>query len=73
MVFQEITNVPIELITEVGKIGLWMQTIGVIVVLWIIFQLVFLWFNAKRMEEVHLIKEEMKRIEGKIDRILKKR
>lgn len=73
MVLQEITNVPIGLITEVGKIGLWMQTIGVIVMLWIIFQLVFLWFNTKRMDEVHKIREEMKRIEGKIDKILKKR
>ena len=60
-----------DVITEIGQIGLWLQAIGVIIVLWIIFQLILLYINRRRMKEVHQIKKDMFRIERKIDRLLK--
>ena len=61
----------VSLITSVGKLALWLQTIGIIVVLWLVFQLISWYYNRKRMAEVYAIKRDMKRIEGKIDKLLK--
>ena len=58
-------------IAALGNIALWLQAIGAIIVLWIIFEVVMLHLNLRRMREVYKIKEDMKRIEGKIDRILR--
>ena len=58
-----------QLLVDVGSVALWLQAIGIIVVLWIISQAVILYFNHRRMKEVYQIKEDMKRIEGKIDKI----
>ena len=60
------------LIEMLGKVGLWLQAIGIIVVLWIIFQSIALYFNRKRMKEIYAIKNDMKRIEDKINRILRR-
>ena len=63
----------VTVISELGRIGLWLQTVGAIVIMWIIFQFITWKYNRKRMAEVEAIKRDMRRIEGKIDRILGKR
>jgi biopolymer transport protein ExbB/TolQ len=65
-----VMNVSSSLVSEVGKIGLWLQALGLVVILWVIFQIIALVMNRKRMREVYRIKEDMKRIESKIDNIL---
>lgn len=62
----------VDIIAELGQVGLWLQTVGAIVILWIIFQIIAWKYNRKRMKEVYSIKEDIKRIESKIDRLLKK-
>ena len=69
MVGEEIVTV----ISELGKIGLWLQTVGAIVIMWIIFQFITWRYNRKRMAEVEVIKRDMRRIEGKIDKLVNKR
>ena len=59
--------------SRIGQIGLWLQALGVVVVLWIIFEIIALTYHRKRMKEIYKIKEDMGRIEGKIDRILEKK
>lgn len=61
------------LILELGKVGLWIQAVGLFIILWIIFQIIILIYNTRRMRAIYKIKDDMKRIEGKIDRILKKK
>jgi len=61
-----------KLISGIGQIGIWLQALGIIAVVWIIFQIISLIINRRRMKEVYAIKEDMKRIEGKIDDIKKK-
>ncbi|HVY01586.1 MAG TPA: hypothetical protein VHA12_02365 [Candidatus Nanoarchaeia archaeon] len=73
MVVEEVANVSVGLITEIGQIALWLQAIGVMVVLWIIVQAVTIWYEAKRMKQVLEIKKDMVRIESKINKILAKR
>jgi len=65
-----VMNVSSSLVSEVGKIGLWLQALGLVVILWVIFKIIALVMNRKRMREVYRIKEDMKRIESKIDNIL---
>ena len=71
MVFEEVIIGGETLVFIISKLGIWIQALGVAVILWIIFQSVILWLNAKRMKELYKIKEDMKRIEGKINKLLK--
>ncbi len=66
----EIVGISAQFISELGKIGLWLQTIGVIVILWLFFEFVAFFINRKRMKEIYKIKEDMNRIEGKIDKLI---
>lgn len=76
MVVEEVANVSTEvvaeLISKVGGIVLWLQAIGVIVLLWIIFQIINLIVNRKKRKAIYKIREDVLRIEKKIDRIEKK-
>lgn len=71
MVLNEVDTGIGEIIRTIGDLALWLQTLGIIVVAWIIFEVIALHLNRRRMREVYKIKEDMRRIERKIDRILK--
>jgi hypothetical protein len=68
----DIISDPTSLFLELGKIGLWIQAIGLVVIIWIIVQGVTLFFNRRRRKAIYAIKEDLERIEKKIDRIDKK-
>lgn len=72
MVVGDVSDIP-GIILELGKLGLLLQALGVVVIAWIIFQIISLIINRKRMKEIYTIKKDMKRIEGKIDKILSRR
>ena len=72
-IVEDVTTVSASLIEQVGQIGLWLKTLGVIVILWIIFQSVQFYFNLKRLKEIHLIKQHMVVMEKKLDKILTKK
>jgi hypothetical protein len=63
----------VDIIAYIGKIGLWLQALGAIVILWIIFQIISWMYNRRRMKEIYSIKKDINRIEKKIDKILNKR
>jgi hypothetical protein len=63
-------TLPIDLISQVGQIGLWLQALGVVIILTIIFQIIIFILNGKKLREIHLIKQDMARIEGKVDVLL---
>lgn len=73
MAIENLTDVPTEIIFEVGKIALWMQTIGIIVILWIIFNIITLIVNRKKRKTLYSIQNDLKRIESKINKINKKK
>jgi biopolymer transport protein ExbB/TolQ len=60
-----------EVITEIGQIGLWLQALGIVIVLAIVFQIISFIYNRKRMREIYQIKKDMVRIERKLDKIIK--
>ena len=81
MVFYEVTgqtieilnNTNIPIISEVGKVALWLQALGLVTLMVIIFEVIAFYYNRKRFQELMKIKEDMMRIEGKIDMILNKK
>lgn len=56
------------IILEIGKLGKWIQAIGLVVVLWIIVQAITLYFNRKRRKLLEEIRERVERIERKISK-----
>jgi len=62
-----------EAILNIGKLGLLLQALGVVIVLTIIFDVIAFFINRKRLKEIAVIKKDMRRIEGKIDRILERK
>jgi len=62
-----------DVIMELGKIGLWIQAVGLIVILWIIFQAITMYYNRKRRMLLRDINSRLERIEMKLDKFGKKR
>jgi hypothetical protein len=58
-------------IAEIGKIALWLQALGIVIILWVAFQVINLIWNHKRTKAVYDFKEDINRIETKLDRIEK--
>lgn len=67
----EVAGNATRILFELGSIALWLQAIGILVIAWIVFEIIALYFHRKRMREVYKIKEDMKRIERKIDVIVR--
>jgi len=60
-------------ITEIGQLGLWLQAIGIAVVLVIVFNVISFFYNKKRLKQIAAIRRDMERIEGKIDKLVKQK
>ena len=57
----------VNLLTQVGEIGQWLQAIGLIIVLWIIFQIVSFIINRKNRNTLKDLRADINRMEKKID------
>ena len=63
----------IDIVSQVGTLALWLQALGGIVILWIIFQGFGFYYNLRRFKKVESIQEDMKRMEKKLDKLLVKK
>ena len=61
-----------DLIYELGSIGRWLQTIGIIIIFWIGFQIINLIYNYKKRKQLELIEDKLLKIEKKINKLNKK-
>lgn len=77
MVVGEVVNVSGDafgaVVTEIGRIGLVLQALGIVVVLWLIFQVIALIVNRKRRKALYRIEEKLVSLEEKVDRVLEKK
>lgn len=73
MVVENIASESLDLLSKLGYVALWLQALGIILIVWIVAEAFAFYYNRKRLQEVYNIKRDMKRIEGKIDRILSKK
>lgn len=60
-----------QIILQLGSIGLWFQAIGLIFVMWVIFQIINWVLNRRRIKRLDKLLENLERIETKIDKLLK--
>tara|TARA_Y100000310_G_scaffold136886_1_gene135793 strand:+ start:183 stop:416 length:234 start_codon:yes stop_codon:yes gene_type:complete len=76
MVVEEVVNISTGVLSstilEIGKVALWLQALGVIIVLWIIFQIVLIVNDREKRKVIYSIKEDLIRIEKKVDKLSKK-
>lgn len=68
-----IADVSTNVLTEVGKIGNWLQAIGIVVVIWIVFQIVNFLINRKNHNTIKDLKKDVERLEAKIDKLGKRK
>lgn len=73
VVGEEIVNVSTGVISEVGRIGNWMEALGIGLIIWLVLQLISYAYNRKRIQEIFEIRKDMNRIEKKIDSLLNKK
>lgn len=69
---EEFLNASAGFIAEVGRIGNWLQALGIVILLGIIFQVIGILYNRKRVKEVKEMRENLVKIERKLDKILRK-
>ena len=73
MVVENLAAESLDLLGKLGYVALWLQALGVILIIWIIAEAFAFYYNRKRLKEVYNIKKDMARIEGKIDKILNRK
>ncbi len=61
-----------DVVVQLGQVGLWVQAVGLVVILWIIVEAITLYYNRKRRLLLMNIDERLKRVEKKIDLIKRK-
>lgn len=62
-----------ETIIEIGKMFLYLQTLGIIIIFWITFNIISLIVNRKKRKALYAIRNDLKRIETKLDKLIKKK
>jgi len=62
-----------DIVLEVGRIGKWLQALGLLVIIWIIFQVVNFMINRKKQNELKKIRNDLFRIEDKLDKLIWKK
>ncbi|HIG94401.1 MAG: hypothetical protein QT05_C0028G0009 [archaeon GW2011_AR13] len=73
MVVGEVVDLSGSILLELGKIGLWLQTLGVIILFWLIVQIITLIMNRKKRKAIYSMKEDLVRIEKKLDKLCRKK
>lgn len=62
-----------DILADIGLLGLWIQAIGLVIVLWIIFEIIILVNNRIRRKQLYIIEDRLKSIEKKLDKVLTKK
>ena len=57
-----------DVVLQLGQIGLWVQTVGLLVIVWIIIQGITLYFNRKRRLLLIEINNRLKNVEKKMSK-----
>ena len=60
-----------DVVIALGQVGLWVQAVGLLVIIWIIIQGITMYFNRKRRLLLMEINERLKNVEKKLSKINK--
>ena len=61
-----------DIAAKLGSLGKWLQALGLVIVIWILVQIVTWIAHKKRNQKMYEIKQNLERIEKKIDALGKK-
>ncbi|MBU0467159.1 MAG: hypothetical protein KJ718_02805 [Nanoarchaeota archaeon] len=67
------SDVATDIAVGLGSIGKWLQAIGIIVILWLIFNIINWALNRKRVKRLDSMRSDLERIEKKLDKVLKRK
>lgn len=73
MAIEEPSEVIKKLVQEIGQIGTWIQAIGLVIILWLIFEVILLINNRIKRKQLYKIENKLQTLENKIDKLLKKK
>lgn len=59
------------ILIEVGSLAKWLQALGLILVIWITFNIISIFINLKRRKLMIKITHDLARIENKLDKLSK--
>jgi biopolymer transport protein ExbB/TolQ len=68
----DIVSTSTEILERLGSLGSWLQAIGAVVVLWLAFEIVSLIINRRKMRQIIDLKNDLKRLEKKVDKLTRK-
>ena len=57
-----------DVVLEVGRIGKWMQALGLFIIFYLVFQIIMVLLSRRKKKILELIREDIKRLEKKIDK-----
>lgn len=60
-----------EIVISLGQVGLWIQAVGLLIIIWIVIQGINMYFNRKRRLLLEEINARLKRVESKLNKISK--
>lgn len=61
-----------DVVIALGQVGLWVQAVGLLVIIWIIIQGITMYFNRKRRLLLMEINERLKNVEKKLAKLSSK-
>ena len=61
-----------DFILEIGKVANWLQAVGIILIIWVGFEIGFFILNYKRRKYLKKLISDLERLEKKIDKLIKK-
>ncbi len=59
-----------DIVLQIGLLGKWIQAVGLVVILWIIFQAITTYYNRKRRLLLIDINQRLKKLENKINKLI---
>jgi len=62
-----------DIVKDLGQFGLWIQAIGLVIVIWIVFQIITLINDRIKRRKLYSIQERLEVLEKKIDKLLIKK
>ncbi len=60
-----------EIVLALGQVGLWIQAVGILVIIWLVVQFITMYFNRRRRLLLEEINQRLKRVESKLNKISK--
>lgn len=73
MALEDLATSPADILLELGKIGRWIQAIGLVIILWLIFHIIVLINNRIKRKKLYAIEERLQRIENMLKQIAKQK